>query len=120
MVRSYENRRKRGEAIKVKSTKPDPHTYKRCATIGCLNPPQRRAGKGLSHARCSRCVRHHQRHGSAWCPSISGTDIKLYKWTSAKWLALHAAETTVTAALTAIGRLMRTAGRAAVYTRGER
>ena len=91
--------------------------FKRCTVLGCSNPTQAFAGKGLSPTYCSSHVRHLARHGTAHRASYRATEMKPYLWAAERWLKENKDNSLVVRIETAFKAMLNGSGTPEIATR---
>jgi hypothetical protein len=82
-----------------------------CSVFGCKRPTENRNGRGLSPLYCRYHRAFKSRHGSAWCRSLSGKEVRPYITTAERFLKTKVDQLALTTSLDRIGRLYDGAGR---------
>lgn len=91
--------------------------FKRCTVLGCGNPTQAYAGKGLSPTYCTSHVRYLARHGSAHRPSYRASELRPYIWAAERWLKENKGNSFVRRIELAYEAMMNAAGPPEIATR---
>jgi hypothetical protein len=103
--------------LKARITADTKNCFAKCTILGCGQPTQRAAKKGLSGTLCRKHVLHRARHGSPWCPSPTAASLRPYIKSALSYIAAHRSDPYIRAALAGLDALMATSGETVIATR---
>ena len=83
----------------------------RCSVPGCGRLPEKRQGDGLSPTLCRYHREFKARHGSAFCRSPTGRQVRPYLGIAEAYVAEHLNDATIRHSLEQLKRHLETAGR---------